>query len=114
MSLESELQQFSGTENYYKHFLKTLVHTDGIEYLVQKYSAGWLVDMVAFYQPVKGEGMDDFQLWELVVKDEAAVITCRADSDEPAVIRQVITYTTFPESLSFYVENGVMLLKSEH
>lgn len=90
------------------------MYTDGIAFVAEKFGAHWLIDAVASFQPVKGEGMDDFQLWELVIKNKTAVLICRADSDEPAVIRHWIAYTDFPESFSFYVENGVMLLKSEH
>ena len=114
MSLETELSQFTGTENYYKHWTGRLVNTDGVQFVAEKYGAFWLIDILNSYNPVKGEGMDEFQLWELVVKDDSAVITCRADTDEPAIITQIIPYTDFPESITLYVENGVILLPSEH
>ena len=114
MSLETELQQFTGTENYYKHWTGKLVNTEGVQYLAETHEAHWLVTAIASYQPVKGKEMDDFQLWELEVKDGSAVLTCRADSDEPAIITQIIPYTDFPESITLYLENKVLLLPSEH
>jgi len=31
--LESNLSQFYGTENYYKHWTGAIVYTDGVKYL---------------------------------------------------------------------------------
>lgn len=114
MSLQTDLAQFTGTEHYYEHWTKKLVCTDGVQYMAEKYQAHWLVDAIASFQPIKGEGLDEFQLWALTVKGSRAIIRCRADSDEPAIIKQSIHYTDFPESITLYVENGVLLLQSEH
>lgn len=111
----NELAQFYGTEKYYRHWTRKLVWTDGIQYLQD--GAGWLLDAIASYQGEKSlskDGLEDFQLWELKVKDSKAVLTCRADSDEPAVVEQLIEYTDFPmEYIKIYVERGSLDGKNE-
>ncbi len=45
MALEDELEQFYGTEKWYRHFTG-LVYTDGIKYLAENAGAYWLIDLV--------------------------------------------------------------------
>jgi hypothetical protein len=121
---ESDLGQFYGTEQYYRHWTGKLVYTDGIHFLVGN-GAAWLVDAVASYQhlPKLNTGMlADFQVWELKVKDGKATLTCKADSGHKPVVTQEIEYTDFPlADIKLYVEAGavgdkpakVLLLPSE-
>jgi hypothetical protein len=122
---EGDLGQFYGTENYYRHWTRQLVYTDGIHYLAE-HGAAWLVDAVASYQtePKLNKGdLADFQIWHLKVNaDKSAVLTCKADSGRPAVVTQNIEYTDFPlGELKLYVELGgvggkpvkVLMLPSE-
>jgi hypothetical protein len=113
MSDVLELEQFTGTEQYYRH-CAGLVYTDGVKYLAEKAKCYWLLDIVASYQPqLKDAG---FQFWRIEVSaDHSAVVTCREDSDCPEIVKQTIEYADFPlKSFEWYVENGVMLLKSEY
>lgn len=114
MNLQEDLAQLTGSEHHYMHWTRLLRYTDGVKFIAEKYGAYWIIDLVASYQPVKGEGLDDFQLWRLKVRNGKAIMTCRADSDQPAIITQKIECTDFPESIRFYVENGVLLLPGEH
>lgn len=114
MSLQTEIRQFTGTENWYQHMTRRITYTDGVKFVAEKYGAYWLIDAIASYQPVTGPGMSDFQLWELKVDDSTAILTCRADSDQPIAIKQKIAYTDFPETIILYVESRVLLLPSEH
>lgn len=116
MSLQTDIAQFTGTDQYYKHFTG-LLYTDGIQFVAEKYGAYWLIDAIASYQhTIKDPGLKEFQLWKLRVENMGtrAILTCRADSDQPHVIRQDIPFTDFPESITLYVEGGVLLLLSEH
>lgn len=133
MLTASDLDQFTGTENWYIHFFRQMVYTDGIKYMAEHAQAYWLIDAVASYQPQINSGkitskapdfdLRDFQLWRLQVNTAAngrksAVLTCRGDTDLPIVVEQHIEFTDFPlDTFEFYVERGekpTMLLKSEH
>ena len=108
-----DLEQFTGTEKYYKHF-GGVVYTDGIKYLAEQAGCYWLIDLVASYQPkLKNAG---FQLWQIqVAPDNSAVVTCREDSDLPEIVKQAIPYTDFPlKTFEWYFIDGVMLLQSEY
>jgi len=103
---ENTLAQFNGTERYFRHWTRSIIYTDGIEYLNAN-GAGWLVDAIASHQHNKKVKNEPFQLWELVVNDQKAVLTCKSDSDQPAIVKQSIEYTDFPlKSIQIYVELG--------
>jgi len=116
---QSELDGFTGTENYYRSFLN-LKFTDGVKYMAEKAGAYWLIDAIASHQfnvnIQKNQRLQDFQVWTLDVSPgKTAVLSCREDSGYPAVINQKIPYTDFPMAkIQLWVENGVLILPSEH
>ncbi len=113
MGLEEELQQFTGTERYYRNFTG-LLYTDGIQHLAEKANSYWLIDLVGSYQH-KYRYLP-FQFWEFNKKqDKSAEITMKEDADKPYKIKQHIHYTDFPLTyFSFYCVNNVMILKTEY
>lgn len=116
----SELVQFCGSQQWYRHPLRTLIMTEGTNHLYDN-GAAWLMDVIASYQGVKLDRQTDgFQLWIIKVNaDKSATVTCQADSNTPIIIKQRIPYTDFPmPELKLYVEGinqeRVCLLPSEH
>lgn len=109
------LDQFTGTEHYYRHW-SGLLYTDGVRYMAEEGKAYWLIDAVASYQrELKGDRLQEFQLWELRVQDRAGVLTCREDSGMEPVVEQRIEYTDFPlDEIKLYVIRGVLILPSEY
>lgn len=118
MLTENDLAGFYGSENFYRHAFGNLIYTDGIRYMAIEGNAYWLIDVIASYQsePVisKNERLQDFQLWELKKVGKGGVITCREDSDIKPVITQELEFADFPFDIKLYVENGTLLLPSEH
>lgn len=120
LSLETGLAQFSGGGDQYQHWTRKLRYTEGVKYLADNAGNGahWLIDAIASYQgekALRAERLQEFQLWELAVAGNKAVLTCKEDTDAPEVVRQEIEYTDFPlEHITLYVEGGVLLLPSEH
>jgi hypothetical protein len=113
MSKLENLDQFTGTENYYTNPLYPFEYTDGIKYLAENGGAYWLLDAIASWQ--KELDLSQIQFWRLKVNpDNSAVLTCERDADEP-VIAQEIPFTDFPlEKISLYLCDGVLLLPSEY
>jgi hypothetical protein len=108
---EMDLAQFTGSVNYYKHWSKRLLYTDGVQFLAERAGAHWLVDLVASYQPLKAE----FQCWTLKTEEQGYSATCK-DRDDMLVVKQKFEYTDFPAHLmpfDLYVQNGVLYLPSE-
>lgn len=116
--IAADLPYFTGTTGYHRwSILFPQRLTDGAKYIAEECGAYWLMDAIASYQRklTQNEELAYFQLWELTVKDNVGVLTCRADSDKPAIVTQKFKYTAFPlPSIKFYVENGIILLPSEH
>lgn len=125
----SDLSGFTGTTKWHRwsQLFPKMVMTDGALYVAEnagKHGAFWLMDAIASYQPEldKLPEMGNFQLWTLeVYPDKTAKLSCRADSDLPAAIEQLIDYTDFDLSeFSVYcmpVDGGqtrTILLKSEY
>lgn len=117
---ESDLTQFCGSSEFFQHWTKRLIYTEGVHFMAEHGRAYWLIDAVASYQPDKRiasrPDLVDFQLWELAVaEDKSAVLAMRGDSGQPAVITQEIPFTDFPlEQIKFYVCNGTLMLPSEY
>jgi hypothetical protein len=126
----AELDAFSGSLTQYRHTFG-MRYTEGVHHLIVE-SAGvvaengqrcngavWLLDAIASHQPKATRACDGFQLWTLTVANDGAgpgaTLTCRADSDHPAVITQEIDYTDFPlPRVTLYVIDGVALLPGEY
>ncbi len=106
---ENELRQFTGTEQYYRHYLGGL-YTDGVQYMAGKAGAFWLLDVIFSYRR-----KEPFQVWKLKVKDRIGVVTMREDTGQPVKVRQEIPYTDFPlAEIKLYLIDGVLLLPSEY
>ncbi len=108
---ESDLSQFIGTVNYYRHWLGG-VYTDGVQYLAEKAGAHWLVDAVFSHRR-----REPFQIWTLKKNDDdRAVLTMQEDTGEPVKVRQkIIPYTDFPlDQIQLYLIDNVLLLTSEY
>ena len=107
----SDLAQFCGTTQYFRHWSKRLAYTDGIQFLAERAGAYWLIDLVASYQPLN-EGR---QYWTLKIENGKYCAECR-DRDDRVLVRQVIEYSDFPENLlpfTCYFQDGIMFLISE-
>jgi hypothetical protein len=123
-TLESDLAQFTGSENLYRHALnRNFMHTDGVNYLAEKAGAFWLIDLIASHQLSCRVRTEPFQLWTLTrtgKRTPMAVAECRADTDAPVLARQEIEFTDFPlQSIKLYCVDGgddtvVLMLPSEY
>ena len=114
-TLEKGLANFTGTEKYYKHWLG-FNYTDGVSFLARKANCFWLIDAVGSYQRKPKVKKIDFQLWTLKVSEKkSAVLEMKEDTDEPVIIRQKISFTTFPlEKIELFFQNNVLFLPSEY
>ena len=114
----SDLDQFTGSEHWYRHGLvRDILFTDGAKYVADAAGAYWLLDEIAFAQrfnkPVAAEG---FQLWKLQVDldKHSAVLICE-DGNYNAVFTKPIEFTDFPlAEISFYFTDNVILLPGEY
>ncbi len=114
MFTEAELDQFTGTENYYKSDFGKLKLTDGVQWLRES-GAAWLINVIESYQGERKVKNVGFQLWTITVgENRKALVTMREDNDTPVIIRQVIECTNCPCNLKLYVIDGVCLLPSEY
>lgn len=116
--LETELRQFTGTENYYKH-LGNVVLTDGAKYLADRAGAYWLMDVVASWQLAKKVACEPFQSWNIEVKDNNKATIKADDGNGNEIARQEIPFTDFPlRSTRLYLVNDgryrVLMLPSEY
>ncbi len=114
----NDLDQFTGGGDQYRNTFG-LLYTEGVRYLAEHAECYWLIDVIDSHQPDLRKDADlvDFQVWELIVnpEDRTSVVTCRADSGRPPAGTQKIPWSDFPlPTITLWVENGVLLLPSEH
>jgi hypothetical protein len=113
---ESQLRQFIGSENWYRHPInRTVLYTDGAQFLAEHGGAYWLLDIIAIAQYEPCVAQEDFQLWDLRVgSDRSATILC-TDGNGNAVYTQEIPFTDFPlPGVRLYFANNVIHLPSEY
>lgn len=112
----SDLGHFTGTENWYSHGLvRNIAYTDGVQYLAEHGKCYWLIDEVALNQGNPKVAAEEFQVWDLAVKDDhSAVLTCD-DGNGTKVFTKRIDYTDFPlKEIRLYFCDRVILLPSEY
>ena len=110
----SELEQFTGTTQYYRSSFGRLLLTDGAHYLRERLNCYWLIDIVESYQPkVRNR---PFQLWSINVNpDKSALVEMREDTGLEPLVRQAIKYTDFKlKQYEFFCIDKVVMLKSEY
>lgn len=112
-----DLAQFTGTERWFRHsMLRSILYTEGAQYVAEKGGAYWLLDEIAFAQRSEpAVAAEPFQLWKLTVQeDEGATLVCE-DGNCQIIYSKKIGYTDFPldEIKLFYTDN-VILLPSEY
>ena len=114
---EADLQQFTGSEHWYRHALvRDLLFTEGAKYLADHAGAYWLLDEIALAQKFEARvAVEPFQLWTLeVYPDESATLTCE-DGNGSAVFAKRIPYTDFPlAETRLYCTDNTILLPSEY
>jgi hypothetical protein len=105
---------WGGTDGYYTYsFISTYpLITSGVNAVAEAAECFWFLDIVGSYQG--SHGLDpEFQVWKLEVKDTEGVI--RGYNDTALKVTHNIDYTDFPlEEFTVWVENGIILLPTEH
>lgn len=118
------LSAFTGTEEWYKHFLnRHLIYTEGIFYLAEAAKCRWLLDDIAlkYFRVLLKKFRDHFYLIEFVASsDDKGHITI-SDGNGKVHLTDTIRYTDFPvknEPIKFYlVETDgryCLMLQSEY
>lgn len=111
-----DLQQFTGTETWYRHGLfRDIRYTDGAKYVADHGGAYWLLDTIAIAQHTKRRVQaEPFQVWTLTkTTGTQACLTCE-DGNHQEVYREAIPFTDFPlETITLWYENNVIYLPGE-
>jgi len=106
----NDLQEFTGTENYFKTMDKSIVYTDGVQYFARNagdQGAYWLLDMIVF-DLIPNNRNEEFLVVEVVVKNDQAIIRTQ-DGNNNYFLKREILYTDLAEGeWKFYVENGMV------
>jgi hypothetical protein len=113
---ESDLLQFIGTTQWYRHpLVRTVAYTDGAQYVAEHGGAYWLLDIIATSQRLPAVRAESFQTWKLTVKsDRTGVVTCE-DGNGREVHRQNLDFTDFPlPEITFYFTGNVIMLPTEY
>jgi hypothetical protein len=113
--LAAALQQFTGTENYYKHWLGKLQYTDGVKYFAETAGGGayWFLDIVAT-EILPLQAKEPFISIELLVDSDAANLQV-TDGNDNQIFAKAISYTDCPTgSWNFYLIDNILLLRSEY
>ena len=113
----TDLAQFAGSENWYRHPInRSVLYTDGAKNVAETAGAYWLLDEIALIQRHdKRLAAEEFQVWILTVSDDnTGILTCE-DGNDNVVYTKQIEYTDFPAAgITFYVIGNTILLPTEY
>jgi len=133
LEIQEGLRHFTGSEQWYRHGLvRSVLYTEGVQFLAEKAEAYWLIDKIASLQLEPTIRAEPFQVWKLIVinvvakdgsnRKRTAVLTA-TDGDKgigPVVLhREAIDFTDFPlDEIELWVEQSdgyvIILLPTEH
>lgn len=112
--IKAALNQFCGTDNWYRHPLfRRFLYTDGVKFLADSCGAYWFIDNIFSYQLLNNVKTEEFQVWTMRVAGSEAVVTCE-DGNDNQVFTANIEFTDFPlEEITLWLENDVLMLPGE-
>ncbi|MEO8963803.1 MAG: DUF6876 family protein [Gammaproteobacteria bacterium] len=94
-----ELNQFSGSEQFFKHGLnRKLVYTEGIQYLAEKTKCYWMIDVIAlvFYPVLLKKHKDYFYSIKFIAREDKSGLFTVEDGNNNVHFTHRIKYTSFP------------------
>uniref|UniRef100_A0A6M3IW27 DUF6876 domain-containing protein n=1 Tax=viral metagenome TaxID=1070528 RepID=A0A6M3IW27_9ZZZZ len=113
MITATDLQQFTGTEHYYK-YIGGLKLTDGVKYLAETAQCYWLLDIIASYAAGLHK-KEEFLVCNLYKNADNSALFTINDGNDNILIKQEIPYTDFPmDTVKLYCISFVVLLPSEY
>ena len=110
------LNQFTGTETWWKHPLLTkYTYTDGVKYVADSCKAYWLIDAILAWQSNKSVQKQEFQVWKLTEQNDGSWRLICEDGDNHVVAIQAIPFSDFPlNEIVIWLTDNVLLLPSEY
>lgn len=108
-----DLSHFTGSENIYAHFLKTMTFTDGARHFAEQARAFWWLDIVATELiPLQSE--EEFIHVRLTVANGKAEASADDGNGNP-LWAKAIPFTDCPDgAYRFYLYDRVLMLPSEY
>jgi len=118
MTDKLNLNQFTGTMNYYEGYLSTS-WTDGIVYLARNGCSWIITDICSVVKVIKECKKEDFIAIRLKQVDKDKTVATYTDGNEKELYKQEYKYTdiwskTGLDELVFYFTNNVLMLSSEY
>ncbi len=101
---KDDLAQFTGTTQWYRHPLTSVLYTDGVKFLADKAGAYWLIDEIAFAQLALYK--HPFQVWKLA----GTTITVTDGNETTIRPAKNLTFTDFPlDEIILWVDSFILL-----
>ena len=111
MTLQAELQQYYGTEKYYRLNLTPIVATDGVKAFADKGNAYWAVDEMCFRA--------------MKLKQPFLAVTITSSNNKATITYEECNYNQLKETkiprtdleagtYQFYITDNVIMLTSEY
>ena len=112
-----ELSQFTGTQQYFKHWTGSIVYTDGVQF-VGANGGYWIIDLIASYQTASTLKKVPFQAWK-VKRQGKGFVAIMTDGNDKEILRQEGGYTDLPLDIEFFLQaneqfKAVLMLTSEY
>src|ERR1700693_59860 len=114
---KSDLAQFTGSDNWYRHSInRNVLYTDGAQHVAEHGGAYWLLDELAIIQPYnKAVAAEEFQVSKLAVRPDRTATLTSDDGDGNIVLTKEVGNTDFPlDETTIYFANDETHLPTEY
>lgn len=117
MSFQSDLAQFTGTDNYYVHplFARHIRWTDGVQYFRDNAGGGahWFLDIILTEVATLHKRHEFVSVTMIVTGSRAKIVA--TDGNETTLWSKKIDFTDCPEGeYRFFLTDNVFMLASEY
>ncbi len=112
------LAGFTGTMQYFKHWTKALVYTDGVQFIGAN-GGYWIIDLIASYQEKELLEKYPFQAWKISRTKEGGFIALGTDGNNNEIRKQEGEFTDLKMDLEFFLQadpqhRAVLMVTSEY
>ena len=115
------LENFYGTEQYYRGAAGALKYTDGVKYVAEKAGAYWLLQLIGtlastiYTNQAISEYDKEFLTADLEVQEDDSAVLSITNGNKKELSNFEIPFTDFPaEKCRFFITNEVILLPTEY
>lgn len=106
---------FNGGNEYFSHWMKPFIFTNGVKALAEALQCYWLLDVIISYQGDTKVNSQPFQVWNLSRVRGNEFMVSPEDGNNKQLLKQSIPFSDFPnDTVRIWLIDNCLLLPAEY